>query len=340
MTLSRVVLGLDDRSRQYEPGDVLAGQFSLDGVTPSDVDALELSVLWYTEGKGDEDMSVHFFRRTELADGEWDDFRQPRRFSTILPNSPLSYHGLILRIRWCVRVRVFLRAVKSCRPTPRFNWETCRNHGRWSRERLHGTARQPVFYPLHPPRSDRLCLLRWRRCRSMSRLERAAWRGQIVGPHGSGKSTLLASLLPYVVQSGRHPLLFSLHDHQRRMPRGWRREARRASKALVIIDGYEQLSAFQRLGQTGLLRARMGIARHRARRRRPARGVPHRALAIGSPGDCRTVAAAGRSRDQPRNGRREFRRGARKPAARCCLPSTTATSGAPARKIIAESGPR
>jgi hypothetical protein len=30
------------------------------------------------------------------------------QFSTRLPNSPLSYDGRIVKIRWCVRVRVFL----------------------------------------------------------------------------------------------------------------------------------------------------------------------------------------------------------------------------------------
>ena len=60
------------------PGDVLAGQFSLEGVATGDVRACELSVLWHTEGKGDEDLSVHFFERLEPHNGESVDFRQPR----------------------------------------------------------------------------------------------------------------------------------------------------------------------------------------------------------------------------------------------------------------------
>jgi len=67
-----------------------------------------MSVLWHTEGKGDEDMSVHCFERIEPSDEELVDFRQPRRFSSMLPASPLSYEGAIIKIRWCVRVRVFL----------------------------------------------------------------------------------------------------------------------------------------------------------------------------------------------------------------------------------------
>ena len=32
---------------------------------------------------------------------------QPESFSTMLPNSPLSYEGHIIKFRWCVRVRAF-----------------------------------------------------------------------------------------------------------------------------------------------------------------------------------------------------------------------------------------
>ena len=35
------------------------------------------------------------------------DPRRPERFSTTLPSSPLSYDGQIIKVRWCVRVRVF-----------------------------------------------------------------------------------------------------------------------------------------------------------------------------------------------------------------------------------------
>jgi hypothetical protein len=108
MMQPRVKLELDDGARIYRPGEVFAGQFHLEDVPPQDVCAIELSVLWHTEGKGEEDMSVHHFDRLEPQNGESADFRQSRHFSTVLPNSPLSYHGLIVKICWCVRVRVFM----------------------------------------------------------------------------------------------------------------------------------------------------------------------------------------------------------------------------------------
>jgi len=107
MMQPRLTLALDDHSRRYQPSELLGGQYRVHGTAPEDIRAVELSVLWHTEGKGDEDMSVHFFERIEPSDDMPIDLRQPRRFSTVLPNSPLSYNGMIVRICWCVRVRVF-----------------------------------------------------------------------------------------------------------------------------------------------------------------------------------------------------------------------------------------
>ncbi len=101
-------LALEDHARTYHPGELLVGELRVLGVRPEEVRAVEISVLWHTEGKGDEDLAVHFFERTEPTDDLVIDFRQPRRISTVLPNSPLSYNGAILRICWCVRARVFL----------------------------------------------------------------------------------------------------------------------------------------------------------------------------------------------------------------------------------------
>ncbi len=113
MTSPRARLLLDDDVRTYSPAQGLSGQYSLEGVPAADVRSCELSVLWHTEGKGDEDLSVHFFERLEPQNGDCVDFRQPRRFSTELPNSPLTYSGLIVKIVWCVRVRFFLTRGKE-----------------------------------------------------------------------------------------------------------------------------------------------------------------------------------------------------------------------------------
>lgn len=81
----------------------------------------------------------------------------------------------------------------------------------------------------------------------------------IVGPHGAGKSTLLASLLPELERRGCMLLSIALHDGQRRlpgdflaplsairMPVGRRDGSTYVPKAIVVVDGYEQLSLWNR----------------------------------------------------------------------------------------------
>jgi hypothetical protein len=95
------------------PGDQLHCDYQIDAVGENEVQALEASVLWYTEGKGDEDMGVHYFERHVAIDKTKEDLRELRSFKVPLPNSPLSYHGEMIEIRWCVRVRAFLKRGQS-----------------------------------------------------------------------------------------------------------------------------------------------------------------------------------------------------------------------------------
>lgn len=108
MSDARVSLRLIGENRDYTPGEELSGEFFVDIANPNDIRAVEISVLWYTEGKGDEDLAVHFFQRTTNDDSNYIDLRTTQHFETTLPNTPLSYDGVLLRIRWCVRVRAFL----------------------------------------------------------------------------------------------------------------------------------------------------------------------------------------------------------------------------------------
>lgn len=81
----------------------------------------------------------------------------------------------------------------------------------------------------------------------LMRLEQNGWFGQIVGPHGSGKSALVATLIA-ALRAGSHPVeLIELHDGQRALPGGLPRVADLARGTLVVVDGYEQLAAWNRL---------------------------------------------------------------------------------------------
>ena len=106
-------LQIAEPRRIYQPGDELKCECQIDAVDAKEIQAVETSVLWYTEGKGDEDLGVHYFNRRVPGDCENGDLRPMHRFTTILPNSPLSYSGKIVKVRWCARVRLFLKRGKE-----------------------------------------------------------------------------------------------------------------------------------------------------------------------------------------------------------------------------------
>jgi hypothetical protein len=108
MIADAVRITFDSPTSQYQPGDRLSGRYMVEGAHIRPARAVELSVLWYTAGKGEEDMEVHHFERLADEPSRPLDLRVPRRFTTVLPTSPLSYDGVIVKVCWCVRVRVFL----------------------------------------------------------------------------------------------------------------------------------------------------------------------------------------------------------------------------------------
>lgn len=102
-----ISIQLRDGQGPYMPGDELECRYQIDAVELQELQAVEASVLWYSEGKGEEDLAVHAFQRHVPADVDDRDLRRWTTLSTRLPNSPLSYDGVILKIHWCIRVRVF-----------------------------------------------------------------------------------------------------------------------------------------------------------------------------------------------------------------------------------------
>lgn len=101
-----IALCLDDVT--YEAGQQMTVKWRISRVPLDEVQGIEVSVLWHTEGKGDEDLHVHHFyrqsenriRRLGLADEQ--------SFQCDLPASPLSYHGRLISVMWCIRLRLFL----------------------------------------------------------------------------------------------------------------------------------------------------------------------------------------------------------------------------------------
>jgi len=100
----------DHPERRYEPGDLVTVRYRIDGLGDESVRAVEHSLLWYTEGKGEEDLGVQFFERVEAVVRSGGDMVA---FAAHLPASPLSYEGVIVKIRWCARIRVFFRTARD-----------------------------------------------------------------------------------------------------------------------------------------------------------------------------------------------------------------------------------
>ena len=102
-----ITLKLDSAAGQYQPGQRIGGHFLIEGAVPWPVQSAELSILWYTAGQGEEDFAIHSFERYVDEPERPLDLRLPRRFATVLPPSPLSYDGRIVKVCWCVRLRIF-----------------------------------------------------------------------------------------------------------------------------------------------------------------------------------------------------------------------------------------
>ncbi len=107
MSRPRVRISLDSPQRSYAPLELLSFEYRLTYHAEATPSAVEVSVLWISEGKGDEDLAVHFFDRVSKDDQPTVDFRGVHRYSIALPQSPLSYDGLLFKIGWRIRVRVF-----------------------------------------------------------------------------------------------------------------------------------------------------------------------------------------------------------------------------------------
>jgi hypothetical protein len=108
-----IIIRFDGNGRAYHPHETFSGEYWLPSPPACGLEAIEVSILWRTEGKGDEDFAVHEFWRQEVEAGDATGLSQHAHFQTTLPNSPLSYDGQIVKLRWCVRVRAFLHRGKE-----------------------------------------------------------------------------------------------------------------------------------------------------------------------------------------------------------------------------------
>ncbi len=103
-----MIVRLARRRDFYVPGEKIEIEYRLANVDPLRLNAFEISITWTTQGKGTEDLGVHFFRRNSGSTLQKIDWKQPQAFSVELPDAPLSYQGRLIKIVWSVRARAYL----------------------------------------------------------------------------------------------------------------------------------------------------------------------------------------------------------------------------------------
>lgn len=106
-------LWLDRGGRRYAPGETLIGHYRLGAWRDADLQHIELSVLWYTAGQGEEDFGVHDFVRRREANLPRKIDETPLEFSSTLPHTPWSYDGQITKVCWAIRLRGFFAGGKQ-----------------------------------------------------------------------------------------------------------------------------------------------------------------------------------------------------------------------------------
>lgn len=126
MNRQPILLKISNPRPVFRPGETLECECTVDAQALSGLQAVETSVVWMTEGKGEEDMGVHFFDRRNKSEVRDGDLGTLYRFKTQLPNSPLSYEGKLIKIRWAIRICVFYERGKELR----FDQPFCLGHAR------------------------------------------------------------------------------------------------------------------------------------------------------------------------------------------------------------------
>jgi hypothetical protein len=87
----------------FEPGETLRGSYHLVMPVSRRLEEVEITVGWHTEGKGTKARGVDHREVHQTGEG-WLDGHGAEKFSVVLPHSPLSYDGVLIKVCWTVRV--------------------------------------------------------------------------------------------------------------------------------------------------------------------------------------------------------------------------------------------
>ena len=93
-----IVVYFSHADHRYQPLQPIDVRYEVAVAAGTAVRAVERYILWYTEGKGEEDIGVHHFERI-TAEPAVAVAAAGGPFGDLLPRSPLSYEGMIVRVR-------------------------------------------------------------------------------------------------------------------------------------------------------------------------------------------------------------------------------------------------
>lgn len=95
--MSQFDIVVPDHKTNYGPGDWIEGKatWQLD----KSADWLEIRLLWFTQGKGDSDVSVEETMRVEAPS-----LNESRSFRFQLPPAPYSFSGKLISLIWAIEV--------------------------------------------------------------------------------------------------------------------------------------------------------------------------------------------------------------------------------------------
>jgi hypothetical protein len=88
--------------REYAPGDSV--ELEVEWQLLEAADAIEVRLVWYTVGKGDQDISV-----VEVERFDDPPLYNRRRCTCVLPEAPYSFSGRLISLVWCVELIVLPR---------------------------------------------------------------------------------------------------------------------------------------------------------------------------------------------------------------------------------------
>ncbi len=89
----------------YDAGEFLTGRYRLDPRCASSECHVDILVSWQSMGKGETDRGVQHRESRTVPDGETTD-SAGGEFSILLPASPVTYNGVLIKIAWCMEIRV------------------------------------------------------------------------------------------------------------------------------------------------------------------------------------------------------------------------------------------